>query len=323
MTTSDLSVIPSAASPSLDVGARQPDKLASPKQKSARAHLISGFASGLTSSVLLQPLDLLKTRVQQSKSTTLTSAIKEIDSLKSLWRGTLPSAIRTSVGSALYLTSLNATRTQVAAYQNSKNNVTASSVLPKLSMQANLLSGAAVRGLVGVVTMPVTVVKVRFESSMFQYKSMMHAVRDIYSSHGIPGFFKGWGVTFLRDSPNAGLYVLFYEKSKDILCRVIGNDTKQLEETKILSTSTSAIVNSTSAVISSVLSTTITGPFDTIKTRVQLDPVKYSSVLKTVGFIVREEGFTGLFDGLSLRLARKAMSAGIAWCIYEELVRRF
>lgn len=291
------------------------------RQKSTKAHLASGFISGLTSSVLLQPLDLLKTRVQQSKATTLTSAIKDIDSMKALWRGTLPSAIRTSVGSALYLTTLNATRTYAAKSAARRDGSTAgSSALPKLSMQANLLSGAAVRGLVGVVTMPVTVVKVRFESSMFQYTSLMHAVRDIYAHHGVPGFFKGWGVTFLRDSPNAGLYVLFYEKSKDILCRIVGSESSP---NKLLDTSTSAVINSTSAVISAGLATTITGPFDTIKTRVQLDPVKYNSVLRTVSYILKEEGVKGLFDGLSLRLARKAMSAGISWCIYEELVRRF
>lgn len=307
-----------------------PQQLATPppsvSQKSASSHLAAGFVSGLTSSVLLQPLDLLKTRVQQSKATTLTSAIKDLDSVQGLWRGTLPSAIRTSVGSALYLTTLNATRTYIAQSTVRQNEIsTRSSALPKLSMQANLLSGAAVRGLVGIVTMPVTVVKVRYESSIFHYTSLLHAVRDIQAKHGMAGFFKGWGVTFLRDSPNAGLYVLFYEQSKDILCRLLGT-TSMTEDSKspkkLMKTSTSAIINSASAVLSASMATTITGPFDTIKTRVQLDPVKYNSVWKTIKIILQEEGVKGLFDGVSLRLARKAMSAGISWCIYEELVRQ-
>lgn len=293
------------------------------RQKSTKSHLAAGFISGMTSSVLLQPLDLLKTRVQQSKSTTLTSAIKDIDSVRALWRGTLPSAIRTSVGSALYLTTLNATRTYAAKYTARKSgSASTSSALPKLSMQGNLLSGAVVRGLVGIITMPVTVVKVRYESSLFNYSSMMHAVRDIYASHGMAGFFKGWGVTFLRDSPHAGLYVLFYEKSKDFLCLLVGGNEAS-QNNRFLNTSTSAFINSTSAVMSAGMATTITGPFDTIKTRIQLDPVKYNTVAKAIRIIIQEEGFKGLFDGLSLRLARKAMSAGISWCIYEELIRRF
>lgn len=299
-------------------------------KKSAKSHLASGFISGLTSSVLLQPLDLLKTRVQQSKSTTLTSAIRDIDSVRSLWRGTLPSAIRTSVGSALYLTTLNATRTYVARYSaktgSNSNIASSSSALPKLSMQGNLLSGALVRGAVGIVTMPVTVVKVRYESSMYNYSSMLHGITDIYNKHGVAGFFKGWGVTFLRDAPHAGLYVLFYEKSKDVLCLFLGGDKKTVggdSNINMLNTSMSAVINSTSAVLSAGMATTITGPFDTLKTRVQLDPVKYNSVGTTARIILQEEGIKGLFDGLSLRLARKALSAGISWCIYEELIRRF
>lgn len=323
------------------------------KSSSAQAHLAAGFVSGLTSSVLLQPLDLLKTRVQQQTYDTsrskasaaaagaakiphavapksLLATVREIDSVAALWRGTAASAIRTSVGSALYLTMLNATRTYLANSTASSSTSHSSSKLPKLTMYANLASGAAVRGVVGFITMPVTVVKVRYESSLFAYTSLGHAVRDIYAHLGVAGFFKGWGVTFLRDAPNAGLYVLFYEMWKDILSKsalLMGVPTsaehhQQQQNARLFNTSTSALINSSSAVLSAGMATTITGPFDTIKTRVQLDPVRYTSVWKTVRVIVAEEGARGLFDGLSLRMARKAMSAGISWCIYEELVRR-
>lgn len=334
------------------------------KKVSTQSHLAAGFVSGLTSSVLLQPLDLLKTRIQQQQKITpgpgsananasaaaaastksLRQALKEIPSVGALWRGTSASAIRTSVGSALYLTMLNSTRTYLSnspIFSKNSASSSSSSSLPKLPMYANLASGAIVRGIVGFITMPVTVVKVRFESSLFQYTSLMHAVTDIYASHGVPGFFKGWGVTFLRDAPNAGLYVLFYEMWKDVLSKsatlfgvdtnnnnnnvsISKNDTLSIgkDKERLFNTSTSALINSSSAVLSAGMATTLTGPFDTIKTRVQLDPVRYPSVWSAVTGIVREEGFKGLFDGLSLRLSRKAMAAGISWCIYEELVKR-
>jgi solute carrier family 25 protein 38 len=276
-------------------------------------HLYAGFLSGLTSAILLQPLDLIKTRVQQSKGSTITSSLKEVTSIGSLWRGTIPSALRTSVGSALYFTTLNAVRGSLAHSRVSRGD---SSLLPKLSMHENLLSGAAVRGVVGFVTMPITVIKVRYESSFYKYTSMLHAVKSVYSSHGLGGFFYGYGVTFARDAPYAGLYVLFYEKSKEALNGLFPSVEKR-------SVSTAAIINSSSAAFSAGLATTITGPFDTIKTRVQLDPAKYRSFWRAAKLIARHEGFLSLFDGLSLRLTRKAMSAGISWCMYEELVRRF
>jgi solute carrier family 25, member 38 len=68
-------------------------------------HFVAGLASGLSTSILLQPADLLKTRVQQSRSHSLLPVLRSIlaspHPTATLWRGTLPSAIRTGLGSAL------------------------------------------------------------------------------------------------------------------------------------------------------------------------------------------------------------------------------
>ncbi|GME83579.1 unnamed protein product [Ambrosiozyma monospora] len=87
-----------------------------------------------------------------------------------------------------------------------------------------------------------------------------------------------------------------------------------------MSLSQAAMVNSGSAIFAASMSTAITAPFDTIKTNMQVNPKKFNSFTKTVKILV-DSGWRRLFDGVSLRLIRKAMSAGIAWGIYEELVR--
>ena len=38
--------------------------------------------------------------------------------------------------------------------------------------------------------------------------------------------------------------------------------------------------------------------------------------------MVREDGFKSFFDGLGLRMVRKAISSALAWTLYEELIRR-
>jgi solute carrier family 25 protein 38 len=38
--------------------------------------------------------------------------------------------------------------------------------------------------------------------------------------------------------------------------------------------------------------------------------------------MVREDGLKSLFDGLGLRMGRKALSSALAWTLYEELIRR-
>lgn len=72
----------------------------------------------MLSAVLLQPADLLKTRVQQNHQNTLLATIKAIASgpnpIRQFWRGTLPSTLRTGCGSAIYFSGLNALRRKVS-----------------------------------------------------------------------------------------------------------------------------------------------------------------------------------------------------------------
>ena len=44
------------------------------------------------------------------------------------------------------------------------------------------------------------------------YKGPFDAIKKIYSQHGIPGIFKGQGVTFLREAAGYGIYFMVYEK---------------------------------------------------------------------------------------------------------------
>ena len=288
--------------------------------------------------MLLQPADLLKTRVQQSGSASLLSTIREISQgprpLKQLWRGTLPSTLRTGIGSALYFTSLNALRQHVArsnllqsSGQIRPSNRSAgysSSSLPKLSNLANLTTGAIARASVGFVMMPITVIKVRYESNYYTYRSIRHAVTSILRHEGLKGFFTGFGATALRDAPYAGLYIVIYEQCKRRLSAL-----RQVAPTSLstpipgeMTGSMSASINFLSGVLAAGLATAITNPFDAVKTRLQIMPGKYGNLVRAGRRMLKEEGVRSLFDGLGLRMARKAMSSALAWTVYEELIRR-
>ncbi|TDZ19691.1 Mitochondrial glycine transporter [Colletotrichum orbiculare MAFF 240422] len=134
--------------------------------KSSR-HFIAGLGSGVASAVLLQPLDLLKTRLQQSGNRSLTSYLRDVAvsqyKIQSLWRGTVPSALRTGFGSALYFTSLNSIRQHVAqahSFGQATGHLGHSSTLPTLTPSANLVAGAVARTFAGFILMPLTVIKV-------------------------------------------------------------------------------------------------------------------------------------------------------------------
>lgn len=290
------------------------------------SHLIGGFVGGLTSAVVLQPLDLLKTRIQQQKSATILSTIKQLNGPLELWRGTLPSALRTSIGSALYLSSLNILRTKVSDSKKRRGIdviKSKSSSLPELNIHENLLTGAVARAMVGYVTMPITILKVRYESTMYHYTSIIQATSDIWMKEGVTGFFKGFGATCLRDAPYAGLYILLYEQTKTALPRFLPQRSITYGSDGNYSIMTSTSINSSSAIIAASIATTITSPFDTIKTRMQLQPTKFHNSFQTLKYILTQESVLRIFSGLSMRLTRKAISAGIAWGIYEELIKYF
>lgn len=309
-------------------------------RSSTSTHLLAGSLAGLVSAVLLQPLDLLKTRLQQQQKhnsryqTTIVAELKKLTELKDLWRGVLPSTLRTLIGAGLYMTILSNTRQFMFEYKKShqwhnQEGLLKLSILPKLSAWENLAAGFFVRGFVGWLTMPITVIKARYESNLYNYKSLSEAVRGIYyneapvtsvveggavspQSGSLRHFFAGTGATLARDCPYAGLYVLFYEAFKnEILPAAAG--------TALLPAS---MVNSSAAVLAAAMATTITAPFDAIKTRLQLSgPTRTTMVSATKTLLAESGGFRNLFRGLSLRLGRKGLSSGISWCIYEELIK--
>lgn len=294
-------------------------------------HFVAGLASGVSSAVLLQPADLLKTRVQQSRSSSLLPVLRSILSgphpITSLWRGTVPSALRTGFGSALYFTSLHTLRQLVA--NNTTNGLSttvgrSSSVLPKLTSSQNMLTGASARVFAGMILMPVTVIKVRYESDMYNYKSLLSASRHIYQGEGLRGFFAGFGATAVRDAPYAGLYVVFYEASKSYLSAFSKPNTDHGDRTSTLGppSFSNPVINAASGVLAGVTATTITNPFDAVKTRLQLLPQKYGNMLKATRIMLRDDGLKSFFDGLGLRIGRKAVSSALAWTVYEELIGR-
>lgn len=294
---------------------------------------MAGLCSGTSGAILLQPIDLLKTRVQQSGSQSIRATIREIakspNVVAAFWRGTVPSTLRTGLGSAVYFTTLNSIRqyaTPVApAASSSGRPGRHSSSLPKLSNAANMLSGAVARAFAGFVLMPLTVLKVRYESNLYAYKSLAGAAKDIYKTERARGFFAGYGATAVRDAPYAGLYVLFYEQFKKRLSSLYGQGKGApgtAGASSSMDSSRAASINFSSGALASTACSFLTNPFDAVKTRIQLQPQAYRNTFQAGRRMVMEEGVRSLYDGLSLRMTRKAISSALAWMVYEELVRR-
>ncbi|KAF9057307.1 solute carrier family 25 member 38 [Panaeolus papilionaceus] len=294
--------------------------------------MLSGALSGLTTTICLQPFDLLKTRIQQvdgslganlpkSHSSIIlgtTRLIIQKEGMIGLWRGTIPSLARNVPGVALYMTSLTQLRTFMArspyfaavqkpSYQGSNTN---GSVLPKLTAEGNLVAGATTRVAVGFLLNPFSVLKARYESNLYAYTSLSGALVGI-ARQGPSELLRGFLASSLRDAPYAGLFVVFYEGIKKEMVHLVPPQ----------SNAQASLIHSAAAASAGAIATLVTHPFDVIKTKVQVRTEdRYHGFLRTIGTIWKQRGVAGYFDGASLRLSRKVLSSAIGWAVYEGVL---
>ncbi|KZT73659.1 mitochondrial carrier [Daedalea quercina L-15889] len=290
----------------------------------AGQHLLSGAVSGLASTITLQPLDLLKTRLQQgdrrvrisSHAGTVVSIARDIvrtDGVLGLWRGTTATLLRNVPGVALYFAGMNQVRTMLAGnpyFAVGAERTSSGSVLPKLSKQGNLLAGAFTRVAVGALLNPFTVLKARYESKLYEYSNIYSAIGSLVRA-GPSELFRGVVATSFRDAPYAGLFVLCYEQLKTEIPVFMNPETS----------AQSGLVHGVSAATAGVLATLATHPLDVVKTKMQVrTDEKYHGFVRSILTINRERGLFGFFDGALLRLSRKPLNSAIAWATYEAVL---
>jgi len=275
------------------------------KKSFYRSFYAGGFG-GLFSTITLQPMDVIKTRLQQTNNQTIfrgglwatTKYIFLTDGLSGLWRGTIPSIYRNVPGSALYFGSLEAIRSGLS----SVFTPTAGS---RYHTMQNLIAGGLSRGVVGMVLLPITVIKSRFESNLYQYRSVYSAFKSIAQKEGPRGLFSGFGPTVIRDVPYASIHVSLYENNRNLLQKI--------------SPLSFSYINFISSVTAGILATLITQPADTLKTKMQLDTLLYRNTIQSAVYILKNEGIAAFWKGVTPRLLKKSASSGISWSVYEEI----
>ena len=272
---------------------------------------LAGSLSGTCSTVLFQPLDLVKTRIQQSVSghhlsaaqpagmLAVTRHVLQTEHIFGLWRGILPSMTRTVPGVGLYFSSLHWLKTKVVNDQPTP-------------IEAIVL-GMVARSFATSVMIPFTVLKTRFESGQFNYNRMSTALVSIYRSEGLRGYSCGLAATLLRDAPYSGIYFMFYTQLKQKLF-------PRVDQASGLNLS-GTLTHMTCGMMAGFLASLATHPADVIKTKMQVQPKTYSSFSGTISLIMRSQGPRGFLVGFAPRMLRRAMMSALAWTVYEEVMK--
>lgn len=128
---------------------------------------------------------------------------------------------------------------------------------------------------------PITVIKTRYESGRYGYESIYTALRSIYRSEGHRGLFSGLTATLLRDAPFSGIYLMFYNQTKNIMTH------DQLDANLI------PVVNFSCGIFAGILASLVTQPADVIKTHMQLSPMKFRWIGQAMTLIFKDYGLRG------------------------------
>lgn len=294
---------------------------------------VAGSFSGTCSTILLQPLDLVKTRIQQAANlqlaaqaeTTTTTALMvpttkptiystmrvviATENVAGLWKGMTPSITRTVPGVGLYFASLHWLKTSFGGNTEKPGPLQAIS----LGMTARSVAGCAM--------IPITVLKTRFESGKYNYTRMSTALLEIYSREGVRGLSCGLLPTLVRDAPYSGLYLMFYTQLKQNATTTLIqiHPALDVKDNGYLA----SITHFSCGITAGLLASLVTHPADVVKTRMQLEPLIYPSVTKACTQILGLSGPRGFLVGLAPRMLRRTLMSALAWTCYEEIMRRF
>eukprot|EP01025_Chloroclados_australasicus_P062391 TRINITY_DN8196_c0_g1_i1.p1 TRINITY_DN8196_c0_g1~~TRINITY_DN8196_c0_g1_i1.p1 ORF type:complete len:342 (+),score=20.26 TRINITY_DN8196_c0_g1_i1:85-1026(+) len=274
---------------------------------------IAGIAAGVTTVVLLHPIDVVKIRLQVSDGTgsgpvyrNTAQAIQTIwraEGVRGLYAGIVPSILASGVSWGLYWTVYQAFKARSS--QNSGDWRSHFSSAVQASMMGILI------------TNPLWVVRTRLmlqvryrglNSGAQEYHGIVHCFYSIARKEGIKGFYKGI-VPALMLSLNPTLQFTAYEQ------------LKRLGEKLQLDKQSGGFDTLGYGAMAKLCSSGITYPLQVIRSRLQqrLDGKKmdYRNIIAAVRITLRREGWRGLYKGFLANVLRTMPQASLQFFTYE------
>mmetsp|Transcript_14398 Transcript_14398/g.43236 ORF Transcript_14398/g.43236 Transcript_14398/m.43236 type:complete len:242 (-) Transcript_14398:342-1067(-) len=175
--------------------------------------VLSGGCAGGISIILMNPTDVIKTRMQASRGQpSIVSLLKDVyrsEGALGFWRGWSPNVARCFVGNAA----------EIGCYDGFKNHIIKNNVFSDGPMAHFAASGGA--GIVSAVfSTPVDVVKTRImnqagtaDQSLPKYKGVVDAFLRISRHEGFGAFYKGFWPLAFRKVLWTVVYFMAYERA--------------------------------------------------------------------------------------------------------------
>ncbi|KAI9281588.1 mitochondrial carrier domain-containing protein [Sporodiniella umbellata] len=217
--------------------------------------------------------------------------ILKYEGARALWKGLSPSLVMSVPGNVIYF----------VGYEQLKDSIP--------SEYAPLVAGAAARTIAVAMISPIELFRTRLQAvGSHDFKHVLQGVKDMVIRDGPQALWRGLPPTLWRDVPFSALYWMGYEECKKLLrC---SSRISELEASFV------------AGALSGMFAAAVTTPFDVAKTKRQVNSVIERTSTKTrvpaiLKQIYLQEGVSGLFRGLTPRIAKVAPSCAIMISSYE------
>ncbi|KAF7171264.1 hypothetical protein CNMCM5623_003634 [Aspergillus felis] len=202
-----------------------------PELTSTDYFVASGLA-GLATSVLTNPIWVIKTRMLSTGSNTpgayasFTTGVAQIyrsEGIPGFYRGLVPALFGVSHGAFQFMAyeKLKAYRTRMSSASRTSGDSIGSEATParQLGNFDFFLTSSLSKIFAGCVTYPYQVLRSRLQTydAHLVYRGVGDAMAQIWAQEGFAGFYKGLGPNLLRVLPSTWVTFLVYENTKSCL----------------------------------------------------------------------------------------------------------
>ncbi|AAW42258.1 mitochondrial inner membrane protein, putative [Cryptococcus deneoformans JEC21] len=280
-----------------------------------------GIAGGL-GAYAVYPIDLVKTRLQNQRSTVVGEVlyrnafdcVKKVytneGGIRAFYRGVLPQLVGVAPEKAIKLTVNELVRKKATDPETGR-----------IPLLMEIVAGGSAGGCQVVVTNPLEIIKIRLqmageitraEGGTAAPRGAFHVIKQL----GLIGLYKGATACFARDIPFSMIYFTSYAHlKKDVFHE--GHHGKVLSFGELLA----------AAGIAGMPAAYLTTPADVVKTRLQSQAragqTVYKGIIDGLSKIFREEGLRTLFKGGLARVIRSSPQFAVTLACYELLHKHF
>ncbi|KAG1824180.1 mitochondrial carrier domain-containing protein [Suillus variegatus] len=260
--------------------------------------LAAGGLAGTAVDILFFPIDTVKTRLQSAQG------FIKAGGFRGIYKGVGSVVVGSAPGAAAFFSTYEAMKRSIPLHD-------------QLAPVNHMLSASVGEVAACLIRVPTEVIKTRMQTSTYGASASSFKAATLVLHHeGIPGFYRGFWTTIMREIPFTSLQFPLYEFLKSRLSIYLDRKPLYAHEAAVCG----SIAGGTAAAL--------TTPLDVLKTRVMLDlrdPSKQQVPTLPMRFqqIYVQEGAKALFAGIVPRTMWISAGGAVFLGVYEWAVHGF